>query len=126
MVCGTDIRLKEQVARIFEGPVIGNCVFLFRILLNGFDDCFKGAMFTYQLQSGVGADFRDRIDIVTAEKNTKIDKLDGSEEELLEKISVIKYLLHLHSKSFQNTIKVYLLNRLFALLTECKMSQQDR
>ena len=68
MVGGPDIRVEKEVTGIFVGPVRWDGVSLFWIGLDVRDNAFEIAVVANKFQSGVWADFWNRIKIVATEK----------------------------------------------------------
>lgn len=75
MVGLSDIGLEEKFTRLFVRPVIWDCVFLFGIFLDEVDDSFERAVVTDKFEGSIGADFRNRIYIVAAQEDAKVNKL---------------------------------------------------
>ena len=68
MVGGPDVRIEKEVTGIFIRPVGWDGVSLFRIGLDVRDNAFEIAVVANQFQSGVWADFGNRIKVVATEK----------------------------------------------------------
>ena len=68
MVGGPDVRIEEEVTCVFVGPVRWDGVSLFRIGLDVRDNAFEIAVVANKFQSGVWADFGNRIKVVATEK----------------------------------------------------------
>jgi len=76
VVCGTDFGVDEELAGILEmvGIVRRECELkgaAFYLL----DNSFERPVFADEFEGGVRAHFRDGIEIIAAEKYTKIDEL---------------------------------------------------
>ena len=86
------------------------------------DYIFERAMFAYEVQCGLWTDFRDWINVVTAEKNTEVDKL----ESLLVTIRSSTFWLYLFSFHFQPykyAIEMDFQYRLLTLLAISKVTE---
>lgn len=75
MICGVDVWVEEELACILIGPVLWNCVSLLRVILDAFYYTLKSFVFPNELDCSIGPDLGNRIQIVTAEKDAKVDEL---------------------------------------------------
>jgi hypothetical protein len=73
-VGGAHIGLKEEEARVGEGPVVGNGEFLLAGL-EMLDYAFKVLVVTDQLDGGRRADALDGVKVVAAEEDAEVDEL---------------------------------------------------
>jgi hypothetical protein len=122
-VCGTDVGLEEEEAGVGKGPVIGDGEFLL-VVLDVSDYTFEILVVADQFEGGGGTDALDGVEVVAAEEDAEIDKLNLLVSCILPSEG-IPYLLPLHAKTLHDLVQVDFQNRLFALLAEGKMSQED-
>jgi hypothetical protein len=66
-----DFRLQKQRSGIGVRPVLGDFVFIAEVL----EDLFDALVFTDKFQCRGGADFGNRVAVVTAEEDAKVDEL---------------------------------------------------
>lgn len=74
MVGGTDVRIEEELPRVFVRPVFGDCEFGLAGF-DGGDEVFERFVFADELEGGVGADFGDGVEVVAAEEDAEVDEL---------------------------------------------------
>lgn len=69
MISGANIRIEEKLARVGERPVFWDCVLGFWVLFGGLNEGFEGLVFADELKCRVWSDFRNRVEVIAAEKN---------------------------------------------------------
>lgn len=75
MVGGAHVRVEEEFARILVGPVRGDGVAFFGVVLDVGHYSFESAVVANQFQGALGPDFGDGVDVVAAEQDAEVDEL---------------------------------------------------